>query len=188
MARLLLKLLGIKGENGANVTHPGIALHGGVHPAVLVLLGLGLAALALWLYRREDEIVRPFKRWTMALLRIVFIGLLLLLIARPVLNFTMENTVRRGLIVLADVSISMNIKDPRTEAPDLKRAALGTGMLDPRKGLYQNLSPEDGAKVAAISRIDLLKAVLADNGKLDLLNRLAKDYDLKLQAFQDSVD
>src|SRR5881398_3352555 len=101
MARFLLNLLGIKAENGGVITHPVIGLRGAIHPAILVLIGLVLAALAVWLYLREDQSVPAFKRWTMAVLRVCFLGLLLLLIGRPVLSFTTENTVRRSLIVLA---------------------------------------------------------------------------------------
>ena len=185
MALYLLKLLGIKADNGAVITHPMVGLHPAVHPAVLALIGVILALLAFWLYRREDDSIRPFKRWTMAVLRVALLGLMLVLLARPVLSFTLEKAVRRGLIILADTSSSMQIKDPRSEQGDLKRAGIANGSLDPTKGLDQPLTPQQSAELTSIGRMGLLKSMLA-NKKLDLLNRLAKEYDLKLYAFADS--
>jgi hypothetical protein len=187
MAKLLLKLLGIEAANGGTIVDPHIALRGPVPVAVLILIGLIVAALAVWLYRREDENVGGFRRWTMAVLRIAFLAILLLLIARPVLSFTTENTVRRGLVVIGDTSGSMAIKDPRTDVADQVRAAIALGILDPVKGLTQTVPADDAPKVASIARIDVLKSIFA-NKNLDLLNRLAGDYDLKLYAFQDSID
>ena len=185
MADFLLKLLGVKADAGAIITHPAVGWHPVIPMVAIALIELLLAALAVWLYRREDESVPAFKRWTMALLRIVFLGLILLVLARPVLSFTMESTVRRGLVVLVDTSTSMGIKDRRTDAADLKRAGIAMGILDPAKGFDQELTTEQAAKLSAIGRMDLLKALL-NNKKLDLLGRLAKEYDLKLYAFQDS--
>ena len=131
MAYFLLKLLGVKADHGAVITHPMVGWHPVIPLWAIALIGLLLAALAVWLYRREDDSVPAFKRWTMALLRIVFLGLILLVLARPVLSFTMESTVRRGLVVLVDTSISMGLKDQRTDAADLKRAGIAMGILDP---------------------------------------------------------
>ena len=185
MVDFILKLLGVKAENGAFIAHPVVRFHPGIHPAWIALIGLVLAMLTIWLYRREDSSVGAFRRWTMAILRLGFIALILLLLARPVLNFTMENTVRRGLVVVVDTSTSMGIKDPRTDAVDLKRAAIAMNLLDPAKGLDQNLSPDQASQVSSIGRMDLLKSLL-NNKRLDLLGRLAKEYDLKLYAFADS--
>src|SRR5438552_10136383 len=148
-AKLLLKLLGIKAETGGYITHPEVALRGGIHPAWIILIGIVLALAALWLYRRDGESISPLRRWTMAALRIAFLSLILLLLLRPVLSFTMENTVRRGLVVVVDTSTSMGIKDPRTEAADQKRAAIALGLLDPTRGLDQSLSPDQTAKLAS---------------------------------------
>ncbi len=187
MAYWLLKLLGIRAENGAFITHPGLALRGAIPPALIVLIGLVLGCTAVWLYRREAEYAGAFKRYTMAGLRIAFLGLLLVLLLRPVLSFTMENTVRRSLVILVDTSISMGIKDPRSEAPDQKRGAIALDLIDPTRGMDQTLSQDQINRVSQVSRVDVLKAIL--NGRrLDLLGRLSKDYDLKFFAFGDSVD
>src|SRR4051812_2459669 len=186
-AKLLLKLLGVKAENGAYITHPEVALRGGIDPIWIILLGVVLALAALWLYRREGESISAVRRWTMAVLRIAFLALILLLLLRPVLSFTMENTVRRGLVVVVDTSTSMGIKDPRSDAADQKRAAIAMGFLEPSQGLDQTLSADALSKVASVGRMDVLKALL-QNKKLDLLARLGKEYDLKFYAFQDSTD
>src|SRR2546421_5527528 len=104
MAYWLLKLLGIKAENGALITHPGLALRGAFPLPLIILIGVILALLTFYLYRREAEFAGAFKRYTMALLRVAFFALLLTLLLRPVLSFTMENTVRRGLVILVDTT------------------------------------------------------------------------------------
>src|SRR5690242_11296541 len=110
MADWLLKFLGIKADPGATLTHPELSLRGTVPPAVVILIFLVLAALALLLYFREEgEDVGWFRRWTMAVLRIALLALLCLVLLRPVLSFTMENSVRRSLVVLVDSSKSMAI-------------------------------------------------------------------------------
>jgi hypothetical protein len=188
MADWLLKFLGIKADPGATLTHPELSLRGTVPPAVVILIFLVLAALALLLYFREEgEDVGWFRRWTMAVLRIALLALLCLVLLRPVLSFTMENSVRRSLVVLVDSSKSMAIKDPRAEPADLKRAAIGLDLINPTGGLNQTLSPEQASKAASISRADLLKAVMK-NPRIGLLEKLSKEYDLKVYAFQDSPD
>src|SRR5947209_3922809 len=157
IAKLLLNLLGIRAENGGYITHPQVALRGGIHPAWMVLIGIVLALAALWLYRREGESIGHVRRWTMAALRIAFFSLILLLLLRPVLSFTMENTVRRALVVVVDTSTSMGIKDPRTDAADQKRAAIALGILDPARGLDQTIPAAEANKLASIGRMDLLK-------------------------------
>src|SRR6266513_2789991 len=69
---------------------------------------------------------------------LLFVGLILLLLMRPILSFTVEGSVRRLLVLLVDTSASMQIKDPRVQADDQKRAAIGKNLLDPAKGLSQS--------------------------------------------------
>src|SRR5947209_9965230 len=102
MADWLLKFLGIKADPGATLTHPELSLRGTIPPAVIVLIFLILASLAVLLYLREDGDVGWFRRWTMAFLPLGLLALLCLVLLRPALTFTIENSVRRSLVVLVD--------------------------------------------------------------------------------------
>jgi hypothetical protein len=54
---------------------------------------------------------------------VLFVVMMLALVARPVLAFTVEGSIRRVLVLLLDASSSMQIKDPRLDVNDQKRAA-----------------------------------------------------------------
>ena len=73
-----------------------------------------LGALTWWSYWRDArEMVSPRRRRVLTALRIALFVLLLLILLRPVLAFTVEGTIRRQLVTLLDASASMKIQDPR---------------------------------------------------------------------------
>ncbi len=115
-------------------------------------------------------------------MRTLFLFLFLSLLLRPVLRFTLEGSVRRAMLLLIDGSQSMVTPEKRLEEPDLKRAAIATNALDATKGLAQPFDPALKSKLEPITRLELMKAVL-NNPKMDLLNRLSKDYDLRPFTF-----
>ena len=82
---------------------------------------------------------------------------------------------------LVDTSASMQIRDPRLDAPEQKRAAIARGSLDPQKGMSQSLIAQRLASLSR-SRIDLAKAVLK-NERLNLLPRFDRDFDLAAFTF-----
>ena len=142
--------------------------------ALAILISAGL--IAYW-YRQPSEGISKTRRIILISLRVLFVAGLLFMALRPVLRFTVEGSIRRSLVILLDNSASMKIKDPRSSPDDLKRAAIGLNRLDPNGGLAQPLPPDSAAGLDQISRIDLLKAVLK-NQRLDLLQKLSRDYDL----------
>jgi len=75
------------------------------------------------------------------ILRSILLGLLLLLLVRPVLLITLEETIRRPLLVLLDTTQSMGLADRRSNPDDLARAAIATGLIDPAGGLKQAAPP-----------------------------------------------
>lgn len=82
----------------------------------IVLVAAGLVA---WIYKATPVAIAPWRRYTLAGLRIVFLALLLALLLRPVLAFTVEGSIRRVLALLVlDGSASMQIADPRLDAND----------------------------------------------------------------------
>ena len=181
MTSWLLKLLNLPTSGGTRVVGYEWVWGGGV--AWGMLLAIALAALTLWLYRRESDLP-PLKRWALAGLRVSLFVTLLVMIARPVLRFTLEGDIRKSILVLIDASASMSIADPRLEADDRKRAALAAGTLDPAAGLKQDAPATQPTGDPA--RIDLVRSALA-NKKLNLLGRLSDDYDLRLASFGEQL-
>jgi hypothetical protein len=182
MTELWLKLLGAPTEHALHVAKASLAFRGGLGAGAFIFWLLALGALVWWLYRASPLALSPLRRYALTALRVVFIALLLGLLLRPVLAFTVEGSIRRTLVLLLDASSSMQIEDARAGLDDLKRAALGVGALDPVRGLTQALPPAEAKRLDAIARQDLVKSVLG-NDRLALLPRLAKEFDLDAFAF-----
>ena len=97
-------------------------------PAILVVLLLLVIVYGVVLYRRETA-VGWRSRWLLAACRIAALGLLLTLLFKPVLAVRTSNPVPRGLLVLADNSASMSIRDTRKDADQLGEAAIALGKI-----------------------------------------------------------
>src|SRR5207248_5181048 len=178
MTDLLLKLLGVRMEDAVHIAKASLAFHGGVSWGWFALLLLTLAGVTWSFYNNSPVHITGPRKVLLALLRIAFIGLLLLLLVRPVLSFTVEGSVRRLLVLLVDSSSSMRIKDPRIDQADQKRAAIAIGEIDPAKGLSQSFNRPKAKPDADMPRIDLVKATLK-NDQLNLLPQLDKEFDLE---------
>ena len=185
MTELWLRLFGAKVPDAVSITHTSLAFRGSVPVALVVLLAALLTALVWWLYRHSPLSVSPSRRRVLTGLRVLFLALLLAILLRPVLALTVEGGVRRRLVMLIDDTASMQIKDPRLDADDQKRAALAFGTLNPTNGLWQELA-RTATNAAALARADVLKAVLK-NPKLNLLPRLEKDFDLVPFTFGENL-
>src|SRR3954469_8833579 len=179
---LLLRLFGLKTSGAGKITDTAVNFHG-VNPAWVFIAAVLLAGLVCWMYRRAAEHLSMFRKITLATLRGLFLLLILGLLLRPVLTIAFEQTVRRTLLVLIDTSGSMGeLKDKRSDSPDdLKRVAIAQGVIEPDGGLKQNL-PANTSALAEVARLDVAKSALR-NGKLALLENLAKDYDIAAFTF-----
>src|SRR5713226_6662833 len=186
MTSLLLRLLGAKVDEAVRIAQASLAFRGGLGAGWYALLLLGFGAVVFMAYRGSPAGVRPVRRRVLAALRVLFLGLILLLVLRPVLSLTVEGSVRRVLVMLLDTSASMQIEDPRLLPEDRKRAAIAKGLIDPAKGLAQNLDPSQAKEVEQAARIDLLKETLTDE-RLNLLPRLDREFDLDAFSFGQGV-
>jgi hypothetical protein len=185
MTQLLLKLLGAKIDAAVEIARVSLAFRGvGAGWVVFGILALG--TLAFLSYQHSPQTVAPARRYTLTTLRTVFLLLILLLLLRPVLAFTVEGSIRRLLVVLVDQSASMQIKDPRVDPADQKRAAIGKDYLDPVKGLHQALDKARAKEVEQLARVEIVKSVLR-NDRLNLLSRLDQEFDLAAFTFGPSV-
>jgi len=186
MTGLLLKLFGARVDDAVHIARTSLAFRGGLGFGWFFLLLLGLGAGFAWMHRSSPPGLSVARKITLASLRILFVGLILLLLMRPILSFTVEGSVRRLLVLLVDTSASMQIKDPRVQADDQKRAAIGKDLLDPAKGLAQALDPNLLKQTEHVARIDLLTSVLK-NERLNLLPLLDKEFDLDAFTFGQGV-
>lgn len=186
MTELLLKLLGVPANDAVHITAASLAFRGGLSTGWFVLLLLLAVALVWWMYRASPITLPAWRKHTLAALRMVFVGLILALLLRPVLAFTVEGSIRRVLVMLLDGSSSMQIKDPRLDPNDQKRAALARNLLDPKAGLSQPLDRSRARDFEQVARLDLTKAVLK-NERLNLLPRLDREFDLSAFSFGQGV-
>jgi hypothetical protein len=186
MSDLLLKLLDPRVSEAGRITGASLAFRGGLGIGWFVLWVLAAGALIYWMYRASPVTLTAWRRHTLAALRALFIALLLALLLRPVLAFTVEGSVRRVLVMLFDSSSSMQIKDPRLDADDQKRAAIARNILDPKGGLKQALDRSRAREFEQVPRIEIVKSALR-NERLDLLPRLDKEFDLAAFSFGQGV-
>lgn len=153
----------------------------GVSPGWAFFLVLILGAGAAWAYVHFAPGIPIWKRILMTGLRIVAIVVLLVLLAKPVLNFTINETVRQSLPVLVDVSQSIAVSDRRDRPEDLVRATIAGGLVAPDADLKKAV-PAGAEQLASVSRWDLLRK-LAANEKLDLWPRLGRVADVAFYPF-----
>lgn len=182
MSDLFLKLLGVSANDVVHIAKAELAFRGGLSVGWFVVCTLVAAGLVTWLYKATPVEVQPWRRYTLTGLRILFLTLLLGLLLRPVLAFTVEGSIRRVLVMLVDGSASMQIADPRLDANDQKRAAIAKGILEPKGDLKQTLDRARSREVEQVSRLEVTKAAL-QNERLDLLPRLDQEFDLSAFTF-----
>jgi hypothetical protein len=177
MTGILLKLLGTRADDAVGISDARLTFQGGLSGGWFFLGLLAVAVLAWAMYRTTPASVSRLRKYALSVLRVIFLGMILLLTLRPVLALTVEGSIRRLVVLLLDTSASMQIKDPRLELNDKRRAAIGKNLLDPQKGFSQSLDRNEAKEVEQIGRTDLLKGVLK-NPRLNLLPRLEKEFDL----------
>src|SRR4051812_49673883 len=111
MTDLLLRLFGARMDDAVHIAKTSVAFRGGIGAGWFLLLLLAVGGIFAWLHRTSPPTLSMARKSTLAALRVLFIGLILLLLMRPILSFTVEGSVRRLLVLLVDTSASMQIKD-----------------------------------------------------------------------------
>ena len=181
MIHFLLKSLGVKIDAAQEVTSVSLQLRHSDWLGSLVFIALLMAAFAWAVYRYvggHKELAGSRRRWLTGL-RLVLFSLLLFILLRPVFSFTIESRLRRNFIALLDTSASMEIEDLRNNDADLKRAALGKGIIEQ---FDRAVGPKRAAEVQHISRSQLVKSVF-ENRQFDLINGLKKKYNVDFFHF-----
>jgi len=176
----ILKFLGIPVADSVHVSEINVAFHG-LNPSTALLIAAVIIGATFWTYLRASPSLSQARKIILATLRSALLGMIVLMLMRPVLLLTVEGTIRRSLLLLIDSSASMQIKDLRQDPDDLKRAALAQGLLDPKGGLTQAM-PADTSALSQLARADVAKSALT-NSRLQLLDQLSKTYDLVPYTF-----
>ncbi len=186
MTQFFLKLIGAPMEDAVGIADASVAFRGGMGFGWFVLWLLLLGAAIYFLYRKgPGNIPRP-RQYLLIGLRVLFVGMILLLLLRPVLALTVEGSVRRVLVILMDSSASMQMKDNRLLNEDQKRAAIAKGLLDPQKGITQALDQNRARGIEQVPRLELVKSALK-NDRLNLLPRLDQEFDIDVFTFGQGV-
>lgn len=186
-SEFLLRISGVKLENAGEVAGAQLVLRNSGALGWVIFGVLAIGALTWWSYWRDArEMIGPWMRRTLVTLRVILFLLLLLIVLRPVLAFTVEAHIRRQFVTLLDTSASMNIQDPRFDQADLARAAMAKGNLNWRKGLKQSMDFRTAAGAKQVPRLEILQRTLKDED-LGLLAKFTKDYDLSNFAFGQNV-
>ena len=180
----LPKLLSLEAPEHASLESAAAALRG-PFPwwAAALLVALAGAGVFL-LYFRERGRIGVARRSLMAVLRTAAIGLLALLLLRPVLVAEYRGERPRGVALLLDNTLSMKQRDKRLAAPDRLRVAIAEGLLPPATSVTGTASV--GSIPAKTSqdpeRARLVRAVLA-NPRLKLLDGLKRPGPLRTYLF-----
>lgn len=140
--------------------------------AVVVAVAGGVAVVTL--YRRERAGAGPgYVRWVCCGLRILCLAILGVILLRPSVARDLERIVPGRLLILADRSASMSVRD--AQLPDeLRRnwaAALGLA------------APE---RIAELTRHDILRALLERDG-VALVRESSRANQVELMTFADDV-
>lgn len=183
---ILGKLLGIPTEQISNVSEWQLGFRAWSWVGIVLIGATLLGVLSFLSYRRTGRHVAPLPKYALAAVRTLFLLLMLSLLLRPVLRFTLEGSVRRAMLVVVDTSQSMVTPEKRLDEADLKRAAIAKDLLDPTAGLDQPLDKSAAQGLESVTRIELVKSVLK-NPRLDLLNRLGREYDIRPFTFGEPV-
>lgn len=186
MTDFFLKLLGAPINDALAVSKTSLAFRGGIPLPWVIFAALLFGALTWWSYAAAPQTISRPRKYLLTALRLAFFALVLGLLLRPILALTVEGSIRRSLVILIDDSSSMNIRDPRLDPADQKRAALARNGLDPAKGLGQNLGAAPAKDVDQLARVEVVRGALK-NPRLNLLPRLEKNFDLDPFSFGQGV-
>ncbi|HEV3259718.1 MAG TPA: hypothetical protein VG013_22815 [Gemmataceae bacterium] len=180
----LQKLLSLETPENASLQSAAADLRGPFPWWAAALLVAVAGAGVFFLYFRERGRIGVARRSLMAVLRIAAIGLLALLLLRPVLVAEYRGERPRGVTLLIDNTLSMRQRDKRLSAPDRLRVAIAENLLPPRTSVTSTASP--GSIPPKTSRdperAHLVRAVLS-NPRLHLLDGLRRPGSLRTYLF-----
>ncbi len=168
----LTRLLAVEVPDNTSLQSAELSFRGLLPWWLAGLLFVALVAITALFYARERGTLGWPRRVLLIGLRAALLGMVLLLLARPVLLAEFAGQRPRGVVVLLDNSQSMQLQDRRLGDADRWRVAIANGLVPLQTPLYDgkmgeppDATPKDPA------RADLVRAVLK-HPELKLLQRL----------------
>jgi hypothetical protein len=154
--------------NGGEQIIEQVAWNGRFAPPVL-LAGGGVLALAVvvltWWGTRWTRRTLPW----LILLRLAAIGLLVWMLAEPVIRTTVRRTRAKTIVVMADDSASMRVTDPTLDVSQAARWAAAESTAGP-SAVVRHL---DGARYALMRSRDVLRQLADKNTNKTPANKLS---------------
>ncbi len=150
---------------------------------VCLVFAVAAAWFIIWLYRREKGTATAREKLALAALRLALVALAVLVVFKPILAVEKSQLREAYVVVLLDDSLSMRIRE-RYADPKVRLAlAKVTGVASQNA---TSLSPEQEARLQAMTRAEMVNRVLA-NPSIDLLKRLGERCKLRVATFAETV-
>ncbi len=180
----LQKLVSFDAPQHASLQSAELTLRGPFPWWIAVLLVAAAGAGILFLYSYEQVRLGAFRRALMGILRTAAIGLLLLLVLRPVIVCEFRGERPRGVALLIDNTQSMMQRDQRLSPQDRLRVAIAENLVPPDISLAEfsvsgNIPPGTSTNP---TRAHLVRAVLS-HPRLRLLDELRQEAPLRAYLF-----
>jgi uncharacterized membrane protein len=167
-----------------------------VEPWLILILGIGVALFALWVYRKDGrETASPRLRTLLGVLRAGLIIVALFILAEPTLVATQIESRRSSVIVLVDDSFSMDLafsdaqEDLRKKLQQAMAGATLTLKGENDKPLTVPAERIAPAQYKYLTRLNVVQAALENKrpGGTPFLETLQKNHDVKFFGFGRSV-
>jgi len=159
----------------------------------VVLLAVAAVAVGFGFYFTESMKIGTGRRVGLAVMRSLILIAVVWLLRKPVWVSDVTTEKQRPVVLLADNSQSMTLKDPRLTLPDQMRIAIARDLVPPDHGLAAPPATEQ-APTDKPSRLDVLKKTL-ENPRLDLVAKLRPHgpvqpylFGSKVRGFADTPD
>lgn len=179
----LTKLLAVEVPENTVLGSAELTFRGLIPWWLATLVFVALVALSWYLYSLERGTMGWPRRTVMIALRSALLGLILLLLARPVLLAEFEGQRPRGVVVLVDNSQSMQLQDRRLSEADRWRVAIAHGLVPAVTPVYDGKLGEPPANTPKDPpRAELVRAVLRQR-ELKLLDRLGSYGPVRMFLF-----
>jgi len=185
MKDLLLRLFNL---DGVDFNTPGgwsLRFMSEWAPPVIVFGCLALVLLVWQVYKREKGTATARFKFMLAMFRLMALAVLIFVLLVPAVVVRKSELKESYVIILADKSDSMDLKDRYRDEKLVARLAYATGLaetLDPAG----RIDPDIADRVRAMSRAEIANRVLS-NPKFDLASRIAQNSRVRQFVFAATV-
>lgn len=153
--------------------------------AALALFVFVAIPLSVFFYFREQIKIPLVPKLGLIALRAIALGLILLLLTKPVYVHDSTETKSRPVYVMVDNSLSMTQKDRRTSPEDRMRIAIAKGAVNSTAGVSPGSLPEN-LSADSPNRAEMVRLVF-QNQNLKLSEKLAEQGPLQFFLFGRSL-